>query len=294
MPAVEGAAMKADLHIHSHMSDGVLSPEILIRQAWEKGINVMSFTDHETVTLSPVLLEMAESYHIRLIAGCELLTSYDGHDVHVLAYFDSMPSDSFLKVINKLSEKRSQATCRLVHRLRQKGVRIDWADVLNTDFPQATRTHSHVLYGLHKMYPLLSAADLRGIIFSAFNDSGTTEPLTGYDPPAFEHTVDIIRLEGGLPVIAHPGLLEVVSLIDKLLSNNEIGLEVYYGYWYDTTMLINKYESLAKKSALVATGGSDFHGTFSRYEIGEISFPVKEVEILLNKLREISIGRESL
>ncbi|MCL1791423.1 MAG: PHP domain-containing protein [Peptococcaceae bacterium] len=280
--------MKADFHIHSTLSDGLLSPEILVQRAYEKNVNLMAFTDHEYVTVTPQLTALAKSLHIRLVPGAEFLTRYQGRDVHLLAYFAAYPKTCFLRKVQALREQRTQATFRLVQRLRQRGVDLVFPDEGQPD-PPATLTHSHVLYGLRKIYPHHSPEALRKIVASAFD----AEPLADYEPPLFTDMVDLISDAGGLPVIAHPGLLQDLDFVKTLLDLRNVALEVYYGYWFDADKLIRVYERLGRLSALAATGGSDYHGGFSRVDIGDVDFPEDALEVFLCMLNNVCDTRSS-
>ncbi|MCL1852895.1 MAG: PHP domain-containing protein [Peptococcaceae bacterium] len=279
--------MKADFHIHSTFSDGLLSPELLLERAYEKNVELMAFTDHEHVTVTPRLTALAESLHIRLIPGVEFLTRCQGRDVHLLAYFSVCPRNCFLRRVQELREQRSQATYHLVQRLRRMGVNLVWPDEGSSDegpsqLSSATKTHSHVMYGLRKIYPHYSSETLREIVASACD----RDSLAVYEPPLFTDLVDLISSEGGLPVIAHPGLLQDYIFVEKLLTLRKTALEVYYGYWYDADELIRVYECLGRRLALAATGGSDYHGGFSRVDIGDVVFPENAVHVFLRVLNE--------
>jgi len=58
-----------------------------------------------------------------------------------------------------------------------------------------------------------------------------------------------------------------------LLTYKPIGLEVYYGYWENQQELISFYEKLSRGKAILLTGGSDFHGSFSPVDLGGVFVP---------------------
>ncbi len=106
-------------------------------------------------------------------------------------------------------------------------------------------------------------------------------------PPA--ETFALIRRAGGVPVLAHPGLLRwpVRRLRRRLAEWKEqglLGLEVYYPE--HSSDLRRHYFDLAKETGLVATGGSDFHGAQSPRigmgrGFGDLEVPDEVVEHLL-------------
>ena len=54
--------MKVDLHIHSNVSDGKLSPSKIVDSARKYGLGIVSLTDHDTVDGVPEALETAQRF----------------------------------------------------------------------------------------------------------------------------------------------------------------------------------------------------------------------------------------
>ena len=72
---------KYDLHCHSTASDGVLSPTEVVLRAYEKGVNVLALTDHDTVAGVPEARKQADLLGIRLINGVELSTFWENRSI---------------------------------------------------------------------------------------------------------------------------------------------------------------------------------------------------------------------
>ena len=97
---------------------------------------------------------------------------------------------------------------------------------------------------------------------------------------ATKFVIELIIKAGGIPVIAHPSLLETDNLIPELISEGVMGIEA----WYPThsKSQVEKYLEIAKKYKLVPTGGSDSHGTRPGYpKIGEFTVPYNALEELI-------------
>ena len=78
---------KGDFHIHSTASDGELTPKEIIQLAKEKGVDILSITDHNTVNGVDEAIKEGERLDIKVIPGVEVSTVYNGRRVHILAYF---------------------------------------------------------------------------------------------------------------------------------------------------------------------------------------------------------------
>ena len=84
----------------------------------------------------------------------------------------------------------------------------------------------------------------------------------------------MVAKAGGLPVLAHPAdITDLEALLVELKKAGLVGLETYYNGYRRST--VQRLAGLAKKHALLTTGGSDFHGLGGRDEtpIGGIEVP---------------------
>ena len=71
-----GVILKIDLHNHSKYSDGLFTPEELIKKAIEQGVDCFALTDHDSVFGCDEIQEVAKKYDIKVISGMELSTYY--------------------------------------------------------------------------------------------------------------------------------------------------------------------------------------------------------------------------
>ena len=76
-----------DLHVHSNISDGTLSPKEVVKHASEMGVAVMALTDHDTIGGIAEASEAAAEYGVELIPGIEISAGFRDRDVHILGYF---------------------------------------------------------------------------------------------------------------------------------------------------------------------------------------------------------------
>lgn len=273
--------MFIDLHVHTEESDGSLPVGEVIRVAAEQGIRILSLTDHETTNGIGAAVKLGEKQGIRIIPGVELVTAFRGREVHLLGYFKlEMMGNQLLQ--SRLKELRLQRTALaydMVKRLQRDGFTVKWAEVEKVASPEGAVTKGHIMRALHEHengnihWPSIAKLfQPYGIAYLPFLEN------------PFEEAVDFIYECGGVPVLAHPGLLKDIRLVQELLSLRPIGLEVYYGYWEKRASLITEFEKLAREKALFTTGGSDFHGLYGPVNIGEIDVPKRCAEDLINYL----------
>ncbi len=275
--------MKLDLHLHTTASDGRLSPEDVVRTAAQLGLAVISITDHDSVDgLAPALKAAENHPPLRVIPGVECSTDVPHGEVHILGYFvDHTNPELVIKLAAFRNSRRVRAQ-KMIAKLDTMGVHIEWNRVQDIA-GSGSVGRPHVAQAmLEKGYvPSLKEAFNRYI---------------GREAPAYverekmtpEEVVELITRVGGLAVLAHPAEIDDLEhLIPHLQRVGLVGMEVYYNnYNLKTTQHL---ASLAHKHALVATGGSDFHGMDNATEtpIGGVVIPSECVDRLfaLNKRR---------
>lgn len=76
--------MRVDFHMHSTFSDGVETPEQLLRHASEADLKMIALTDHDEIAGIDIMLQNNSS--IQIITGCEFSGHYKGKDIHILGY----------------------------------------------------------------------------------------------------------------------------------------------------------------------------------------------------------------
>jgi predicted metal-dependent phosphoesterase TrpH len=275
--------MKFDLHLHSTASDGRLSPEDVVRTAAKLGLAIISITDHDSVDGIAPALKVAENHPpLRVIPGVECSTDVPRGEVHVLGYFIDYTNPELVIKLAAFRNSRKVRAQKMIDKLAAMGVSIEWNRV--EDIAGAGSVgRPHIAQAmLEKGYvPSLKEAFNRYI---------------GREAPAYverekmtpEEVVQLITRVGGLAVLAHPADIDDLEhLIPRLQRVGLVGIEVYYNnYPLRTTQYL---ASLAHKHALVATGGSDFHGMDNATEtpIGGVAIPREGVERLfaLNERR---------
>lgn len=273
-------SFKADLHIHTKESDGMLSVEEAFKAAARADLSTIAFVDHDTTLGVDKSKGFAEIYNIKLIPGVEMQTSYKNQEIHLLAYYKRTDIDQLQTKLEQIRRDRIILTEKMVKKLIEYGVQITWQEVEAQASFNGVICKTHILLALERK----SREDIFrqridwNNIASWFRPGGIA--YVPYEGNPFEQAVDLIYETGGLPVLAHPGLIKQADIVKELLAYRKIGLEVYYGYWDNNHETVRYYEKISRNNAVLATGGSDYHGFFSPVSIGEIEVPFECVSKL--------------
>lgn len=266
--------LRSDLHIHTHESDGLLSVEEVISLAHANNVQTIAITDHESTQAVSKAEKLAEELNIKIIPGVELLTSYRGHEVHLLGYFNNVNQPLLQGRLKEIRTQRTNLAHDMVDCLVSNGISLKWQDVEKEVGANGAVTKGHIMRAMYHQEDGNSSKNWREIA-AHFRPGGVAH--LPYLNHAFEDAVDLIFSCGGLPVIAHPGLLWDPQIVFPLLAYRPIGLEVYYGYWEKQTALIQYYTEVADKNAIIATGGSDYHGPSGYVNLGQIDIPYENI-----------------
>ncbi len=252
-----------DLHVHSNASDGTLTPSEIINLAHELGLGAIAITDHDTLAGSKQAADLAVPASIELVSGVEIsaapIVSTDSvSSYHILGYFVRLDDPTLNQTLNQLQEFRRNRNHQMLERLNQIGIHLDPADIeTQADGGEVGRPH-------------IATALLKKGIVDSINEAFDNYLSKGR--PAYvdkkrlscEDAIRIISKAGGVPVLAHPGLLnldlgdELESRIAALKQKGLAGIEVYYPEHSLET--IEFLLEVADRHDLVITGGTDFHG----------------------------------
>lgn len=245
-----------DLHVHSTASDGTASPRELAELALRQGLSAVAVTDHDTVLGYPELKEAGEELGIETVPGIEISTKFH-RAVHILGYYIDSHSPHLEPVLNWVVEdrdKRNREMCRLMA-----------ADGLPVNYEDMKQRFGEVIGRPHFADLLVELGLAKNVkdAFDRYVEKGQRY-YVGRTILPIEQAIDIIRLSGGVPVLAHPfqyqlddaGLRE---LIEHCIAQGLRGMECRYsGYGPEQSEYLEK---LAEEYGLIKTGGSDYHGS---------------------------------
>ena len=252
-----------DLHIHTTASDGTFTPEQVISHAHQLKLKAIAITDHDTVAGSKEALRNGIPPSLGFLTGVEISSTpppfYPGPgSFHLLGYSIRLDDPKLNRTLEKLQQARKNRNPAIINRLNELGISITLDEVRKeAGEGQLGRPHIAQLMVKKRVVASIDAA------FDQFLGTGKPAYVDKQRVECFK-AIEIIIDAGGVPVLAHPGLLDykdenqLEELISKLKKAGIQGVEVYYsGHTPDQTRL---YAELAKRHDLLMTGGSDFHG----------------------------------
>jgi 3',5'-nucleoside bisphosphate phosphatase len=254
---MEGIALKrADLHTHTTASDGLYSPEELVRAAEKAGLGAVAITDHDTVAGVDRAKKAGMQWGIEIIPGVEISSLAGGKEIHVLGYFPGEMDRGFVEKLQSLWEVRRKRNEMILEKLKELGIPIQMDEVLakkRGESPEANVGRPHIAEVLVDKGVVTSIDEA----FERFLGRGGAAYCTPRRISP-EEAIRWISEAGGIPVLAHPGIYGDDKLVEGLIRGGLAGLEAYHPD--HTPEMERRYEALAQKHRLIVTGGSDFHG----------------------------------
>jgi len=251
--------MKIDLHLHTNFSDGEKSVDELIRFISNKGIDIFSITDHDTIAPAELATAKAKEYNKIFIPGVEISTYYNGGEVHILDYLLDIRNELLLSFLNERFLRRIERMKETISILNRMGFDITFDDVV--------KTSPGPYIGRPNIAKALVEKGYISKLSEAFTDELIGNNGKAYVPPNDFSPIDAIEFvlrTGGIPVLAHPGIY--VSNGEWKLKEKDIkkfveaglkGIEVYHSK--HSREDFEYYRQIAKKYDLLITIGSDYH-----------------------------------
>ena len=243
----------ADLHIHTDASDGLLSPSEVVDWAFKKRLRAIGITDHDTVSGIDIAIKSNSAPDkLEIVPGIELNTELDGKEIHMLGYYIDYNNPWFLDILKRMQKSRYSRAVTMIDKLNHLGVNINLKQV------------EEISKGSSIGRPHIA----RAMVDKEYVDSMACafERYIGIGGPAYverfklttEDAINMIKEVGGIPVLAHPGLIADRKAIVKVLNLGVKGIEVYHPK-HDPDM-VNYLFYMVKERKLLMTGGTDCHG----------------------------------
>lgn len=267
-----------DLHMHTTFSDGVLSPKQLIEKAKQAGLKAVSITDHDNLDAVSEARPYADAAGIELVPGVEMSVSYEGKDIHVLAYYVDDERSALGEYLRFFRTKRLSRAERIVENLQKQGVRISLEQVL-AKAPNGSVGRPHIASVLmeNRVVKTYDEAFHKyiGASNKAYEKNFETEPK------------DVLRLiseSGGLSFIAHPGRSISDDALNHLIECGLDGVEIIHPSHSPERQ--EYYREITNEYFLLQSGGSDYHGLKPQDEdnFGHIGISSKWLERMKDRL----------
>ena len=261
---------KVDYHIHSHYSDGKLSPGEIAGRYHDMDYDIIALTDHDGIDGLKEFFAACEAVKIKGVPGIELSTyhEFEGktYKLHLLGYGFDCENRRLNEVCDDLKEKRKRRNEKLIEELNLMGIEISPEEVLK---------HSKEGYiGKPNIARVLINKGYAGDMAEAFGEkllgSERIRNIKKEKLSAVE-AIDLITEAGGMPVLAHPGKIknmppregdEFFAEFEKLARDLRLkglkGIEcIYPDHSSDEEF---RFINISSKLHLHITEGSDYHG----------------------------------
>lgn len=243
-----------DLHTHTTVSDGKLSPEQLVERAAHDGVTVLGVTDHDTVGGCAAAAAACARAGITFVPGIEITAVLEERDVHVLGYFVDIDSAPLQEFLARQRQHRVDRIREIAERLARHGIALDVEAILGPGLSDTTRS-----VGRPWIARALVASGQVASVSEAF-DRWLSPGLPGFVPRIGAPPEEVfarIHEAGGLVSFAHPA---TTKRDERLPAYAEAGLDALECYHSDHDEAATaKYLALARALKLAVTGGSDFH-----------------------------------
>lgn len=258
--------MKADLHVHSHRSDGSDTRKAILEKAGEEGVTHIAFTEHDSAEFAKESVEEGKRAGITVIPAIEI-SAYDYErrkKVHILGYHFKT-SRAMAALCGKILSQRNANCEKQIEILRQMGFVID-----------VKRVRSYAgggcIYKQHILKYLFDSGQSRelfGFVYqNIFKNGGPCD--FDIDYVGAGDAVEAICRDEGYAVLAHPGQQQNFQIVEELVERGLSGIELHHPSHSGADR--KKVRELMKRYQLFATGGSDYHGQFQAESVALGSF----------------------
>ncbi|MFC1643591.1 PHP domain-containing protein [Chlamydiota bacterium] len=261
-----------DLHLHTICSDGTFTASEIINIAFEKGISAVAITDHDSVDGIDEAMICGKKEGVEVIPGVEL-SAYDDDDieVHILGYFIDYKDKWFVERLEEIRDVRKKRYEKILSKLKEIEI-----DLTGEDFPGEDEC---VSYGRPHVARLLLKKGYVHSFKEAFvkyigkGCHGYVEKKRLTVPEAIEMVIKV----NGIPVLAHPGILNDDNKVNSYIGMGILGIEAYHSDHSLQEQM--KYVDIAKKHNILITGGSDCHGKIKKdILMGKVKVPYEVLE----------------
>ena len=249
--------LNADLHCHSVVSDGTLTPEALATRAKANGVQLWALTDHDEVGGQERAIASAKALDMKYLTGVEISITFAGKTVHIVGLgFDHTNTD-LVQGLRNTRGGRAERAKEMSEGLAKVGIHGAYEGALKYAGNHELISRTHFARFLVESGVCKDTSE----VFRKY----LTENKPGFVPhrwASLENAVNWITGAGGVAVIAHPARYgftanEEFALFTEFINHGGRGVEVITGSHSSADAL--QYADTALEFNLAASRGSDFH-----------------------------------
>lgn len=257
------STLNADLHCHSVISDGTLSPEELAQRAYANGVRLWALTDHDELGGQDRARIAAHAVGIDYLSGVEISVSWMGQTVHIVGLGIDVNHLGIIEGLRMTRDGRNNRAKQMSDQLQKAGIPDAYEGALQFASNPDLIARTHFARFLVEQGVCKDTAQ----VFKNY----LIEGKPGYVPhlwATLDDAVAWIRAAGGVAVIAHPGRYKLTAVqMDALYQHfKELGglaIEVVTGS--HSPNQYQEYAKIALQYGFMASRGSDFHDPDESY-----------------------------
>jgi 3',5'-nucleoside bisphosphate phosphatase len=266
---VTSSILNADLHCHSVVSDGTLTPEQLAARAKANGVELWALTDHDEVGGQDRALAAAQAAGMKYMTGVEISITFANKTVHIVGLGFDAHDEQLKQGLHQTRGGRGERAKEMSEGLAKVGIHGAYEGALKYagNHELISRTH------FARFLVETGACQDTNEVFRRF----LTEGNPGFVPHRWASLKDAVQWivqAKGMAVIAHPARYgftpnEEFALFTEFKNHGGQGVEVVTGS--HTPAEYVTYADMAKEFDLFASRGSDFHSPDeSRIDLGTL------------------------
>ncbi len=263
--------LNADLHCHSVVSDGTLTPEALAARAHANGVELWALTDHDEIGGQQRAMAAARALGLPYLTGTEISITFAGQTVHIVGLGFDAEDPRMQAGLRQTRGGRGERAREMAASLAAVGIQGAFEGALKY------AGNPELISRTHFARYLVEAGICRETneVFRKY----LTEGKPGFVPhrwATLRDAVNWIGDAGGMAVIAHPARYsfsptEEYALFSEFKAHGGRAVEVVTGSHSAAEYV--KYADMAREFGLAASRGSDFHSPDeSHTDLGALPF----------------------
>ena len=281
--------LNADLHCHSVVSDGTLTPEALAGRAKANGVELWALTDHDEIGGQHRAATAAQAEGLAYLTGTEISVTFAGETVHIVGLGFDADNDALRQGLHKTRGGREQRAREMADSLAKAGIPGTFEGALKFVSNPELISRTHFARFLVESGVCRETSE----VFRKY----LTEGKPGYVAHRWANLKDAVSWiteAQGIAVIAHPGRYrftanEEYALFTEFKAHGGRGVEVITGS--HTRQEFVKYAETAREFGLAASRGSDFHSPDeSHTDLGTLPYLPGDItpvwELLADRIRK--------
>lgn len=252
------SSINADLHCHSVVSDGTLTPEALAQRAKDNGVHLWALTDHDELGGQQRAKDAASALNIDYLAGVEISVTWMGQTIHIVGLGIDADHVGILEGLRRTREGRGNRAQLMAEQLAKVGISGAYEGALHFAGNHQLISRTHFARFLVEQGVCKDTEH----VFKNY----LVEDKPGYVPhmwATLDDAVAWIKAAGGVAVIAHPGrysrlnAMQMDELYKHFKDIGGVAIEVITGS--HSPDQYQTYTKVAQQYGFLASRGSDFH-----------------------------------